>query len=75
MPCGCHGRDASHGRLAGESHGPRLGSLHGRQTAHFSRSWLACCARCALLPSINAPPAGPTTVTIGPGAWDLFFRK
>jgi hypothetical protein len=34
-----------------------------------------CCARCALLPSINAPPAGFAMMVVGPGAWDLFFRK
>ncbi len=31
--------------------------------------------RSALLPSKNTPPAGSTMMVVGPGAWDLFFRK
>ena len=49
---------------------------HGSYTASRRRISLGHGSRCcALLPSINAPPAGPAMMVVGPGAWDLFFRK
>jgi hypothetical protein len=73
-------------------------SLHSRQTAHFSRSWLAM-LRTLRFTSLDKRPArrlcdasgggygplyfarrdipvaDPTMMVVGPGAWDLFFRK
>jgi hypothetical protein len=60
-----------HTACARDAHGNYTASRRHISLGHGSR----CCARCALLPSINAPPAGSAMIVVGPGAWDLFFRK